>query len=131
MVLPGYPHHVTQRGVRSMDIFFTREDRLLYLDTLKEHAAAQGLDILAWCLMTNHIHLVVVPTCEETMAHAIGETHRLYTRAINFREGVRGHLFQERFFSCPLDETHFIAAVRYVQRNPVRASLVEALCRYQ
>ncbi len=78
-----------------------------------------GLRFLSYCLMSNHVHLVAVPEQEESLARAIGEGHRLYTRMVNFRQGVRGYLFQGRFFSCPLDENYLYACVRYVERNPV------------
>lgn len=131
VVLPGVPHHITQRGVRSMEVFGSDEDRELYLRLLRTQAARFGLNILSWCLMSNHVHLVAVPKKAESLARAVGETHRLYTRAINVREGVRGHLFQERFFSCPLDDRHGVAAVRYVERNPVRAKLAKEAWGYK
>ena len=123
-VVPGYPHHVTQRGVRSLDVFRDDDDRRAYLELLGEQSARFGLKFLAWCLMSNHLHLVAVPEVERALALAVGEAHRRYTRLVNFRAGVRGHLFQERFHSCVLDERHLLAAARYVELNPVRAGLV-------
>jgi len=125
VVLPGIPHHVTQRGVRNMDIFFTSEDREIYKTLLLEQSKRFGLDIVSYCLMSNHVHLIVIPHTEISLAKAIGETHRLYTREINFRQKVRGYLFQGRFFSSPLDERHFFAALKYVEQNPVRAKMVQ------
>jgi putative transposase len=124
VVLPGHPHHVTQRGVRSMDIFWSDDDREEYIGHLLEQGHRFGLALLAYCLMTNHVHFVVVPDKPDSLAQGIGEAHRRYTRFVNFRQGKRGHLFQRRFYSCPMDEPHFIAAVVYVERNPVRAGLV-------
>lgn len=86
---------------------------------------------LAWCLMTNHVHLIAVPNEADSLARGIGEAHRRYTRMINLREEVRGHLFQERFFSCPLDEQHLFAAVVYILRNPVRAGLAREATAYR
>lgn len=123
MVVPGYPHHVTQRGVRSLPIFRNDDDRKSYLNLLSEFSQRAQLEILAWCLMTNHVHLVVLPRRENALARGLGEAHRRYTRNINFAEGVRGHLFQERFHSCALDERHLIAAARYTELNPVKAGL--------
>jgi len=123
-VVPGYPHHVTQRGVRSLDVFRDDDDRRAYLELLGEQSARFGLKFLAWCLMSNHLHLVAVPEVERALALAVGEAHRRYTRLVNFRAGVRGHLFQERFHSCVLDERHLLAAARYAELNPVRAGLV-------
>ncbi len=124
IVVPGYPHHVTQRGVRSMDVFHSESDRREYLSMLGEEIAWHGVAILAWCLMTNHVHFVAVPHRETSLAGAFGAAHRRYTRMKNFAVGVRGYLFQGRFGSCVLDESHLMAAARYVELNPVRVGLV-------
>ncbi len=123
IVVPGYPHHVTQRGVRSLDVFHCDGDRHAYLSFLSEEAVRFGTDILAWCLMTNHVHFIAVPQQETSLARTFGEAHRRYTRMKNFSQGVRGYLFQGRFASCVLDEHHLVAAARYVALNPVRAGL--------
>lgn len=123
MVIPGLPHHVAQRGVRSMPIFRDDRDRNAYLRLLHEQGRRFGLVFQAWCLMTNHVHLIATPRRPESLARGIGEAHRLYTRMRNFEEDVRGYLFQGRFRSCVLDETHLIRAARYVEMNPVRARL--------
>ncbi|MBI2175043.1 MAG: transposase [Candidatus Omnitrophica bacterium] len=118
------PYHVTQRGNRRQPVFFTEEDRRVYLHLLKGQANRYGLEVWAYCLMTNHVHLIVVPRQQQALTRAIAETHRRYTRHINFREGWRGYLWQGRFASVPLDEQYLYAAVRYVERNPVHAKLV-------
>ena len=125
VVVPEYPHHVTQRGVRSMAIVQSDEERRSYLNYLGEEAARFEVEILAWCLMTNHVHFIAVPGKEDSLARAFGEAHRRYTRMKNFREGVRGYLFQGRFSSCVLDEAHLSAATSYVELNPVRAGMVK------
>lgn len=130
-VLPGFPHHITQRGVRSMPVFFSDADREEYLRLQKEQGERFGVKFISYCLMTNHIHLIAIPEDETGLSRAIGEAHRLYTRRINFREKVRGYLFQGRFFSCPLDNTYLLAAVRYVERNPVRAKMVKHAWDYK
>ncbi len=130
LVIPGYPHHVTQRGVRSMNIFHNDEDRLAYLEFMAKEGKRFGVTFLAWCLMDNHVHLIAVPDAETSLARAIGEAHRRYTRMKNFAEGVRGYLFQGRFFSCVLDEPHLLAAARYVELNPVKAGLVSQPWEY-
>ena len=130
VVLEGRPHHVTQRGVRSMKVFSGGRDYREYLRLLRREAEAKVLEVFSWCLMPNHIHLVVTPQEKSVLAEAIGEAHKRYTRSVNFREGVRGYLFQGRFYSCPLDERHFMAAVRYVERNPVRAGLAKEAWQY-
>jgi putative transposase len=108
-----------------MDVFFSDEDRQAYLKLLATQGHLHGVEYLAWCLMTNHVHLIAVPTDSSSLAAGIGEAHKLYTRRINFREGWRGFLFQGRFFSCPIEPSRLIAVVRYVLQNPVRAGLVD------
>jgi len=132
VVLSNLPHHVIQRGVRSLPLFFSESDRETYLGLLDQFATKADLKILAWCLMTNHIHLVVVPPEDPTaLARAIGEAHRRYTRMINLRNDVRGHLFQERFHSFPIQsDHHLLTVVRYVERNPVRAKMVRQAANY-
>jgi len=125
VVIPGIPHHIIQRGNRRQDVFFSDNDRKLYLGLLKDHCRKAGIKIWAYCLMRNHIHLVAVPEREDSFARGIGEAHRKYTRAINFREGWRGYLWQGRFSSYPLDEMYLYAAIRYVERNPVRAGITK------
>jgi putative transposase len=130
VIAPGYPHHVTQRGVRSLPIFRNDEDRKMYLEFMARETKRYGVKILAWCLMTNHVHLIAVPKDAEGLARGIGEAHKRYSRMRNFDEGVRGYLFQGRFGSCVLDEKHLVAAVRYVERNPVRAGMVRVAWAY-
>lgn len=123
VVIPGVPHHVTQRGNRRMETFFGDDDYTHYRTLLAEHCARAGVAVWAYCLMPNHVHLVLVPDHEDGLRRALGETHRRYTRHVNLREDWRGHLWQERFHSFPMDEYHLAAAVRYVEFNPVRAGL--------
>ena len=91
---------------------------------MAEWCRAYNVAIWAWCLMPNHVHLIAVPTSMEGLARAIGEAHRRYTRRINFREQWRGHLWQERFASFPMDERYLLATARYIEMNPVAANLV-------
>jgi putative transposase len=130
IVVPHYPHHVTQRGVRSITVFHSDNDRHRYLEFLSEENDRFGVNILAWCLMTNHVHFIAVPDSETALARAFGEAHRRYTRMKNFEEGVRGYLFQGRFSSVVLDERHLMAAARYVELNPVRAGMVSHAWEY-
>jgi putative transposase len=131
IVVVGYPHHITQRGVRSIAIFSSDEDRHQYLQYIQEESARHDLEILAWCLMTNHVHFVAVPYTEESLARGFGEAHKRYTRMKNFRDDVRGYLFQGRFGSCVLDERHLLAAVSYVENNPVTAGMVKHAWQYK
>lgn len=137
LVVTGYPHHIVQRGVRSMDIFADDKDRRCYLKFLSEEALRFGLVFKSWCLMSNHVHLIAVPENENSLARAVGEAHRRYTWFKNREAGVRGYLFQGRFNSCVLDNKHFLAAARYIELNPVKAGMVKraqdynwSSCRY-
>ena len=127
----GEPHHVIQRGNRSQKVFLKEEDKAEYLKILNLQSKLFGLEVWAYCLMDNHVHLIVVPQQGEGLKAGIGEAHRLYTRMINFREGWRGYLWQGRFKSFPLDERYLYAAVRYVERNPVRAGIVKKAEEYR
>ncbi|MBF0279936.1 MAG: transposase [SAR324 cluster bacterium] len=131
VVLPKIPHHVTQRGVRSMNIFFDEGDQKLYLRLMKEQGERAGLEFLSYCLMDNHVHLIVIPKHESSLRQGIGEAHRLYTRSVNIRQNTRGYLFQGRFYSCPLDRVHLGEAARYVERNPVRANMCRKAEEYR
>ncbi len=131
VICPGIPHHITQRGNRRQETFFCDDDYLAYIDLLAEWSRKYGVDIWAWCLMPNHLHLIAVPQAETSFARALGEAHRRYTRRINFRENWRGHLWQERFASFPMDESHLLAAVRYVEMNPVAAGLAVHPAEYR
>jgi putative transposase len=125
IVIPEVAHHVTQRGNRRMPIFFSDEDRTEYLRLLTTACRAADTRCLAWCLMDNHVHLILVPVSADGLRATLGEAHRNYSRRINFREGWRGYLFQGRFASYPMDDAHLIAAVRYVENNPVAARMVK------
>ncbi len=124
-IVPGIAHHITQRGNNRQQVFRTDEDRCLYLDLLVRHAGRNGITILAYCLMTNHVHMVAVPERADSLAHALGWTHSEYAQEWNRAEARTGHLWQGRFYSCPLDRTHLENVIRYVELNPVRAGLVE------
>lgn len=125
LVVPGVPHHVTQRGNRRQPVFFSDDDYRLYARLLAAWCAEAGTAVWAWCLMPNHVHLILVPSHEDGLRAALGETHRRYTRHINGREDWSGHLWQSRFASYPMDEAHLLACARYVELNPVRAGLAE------
>lgn len=130
VVIPGCPHHVTQRGNRREAVFFTPDDRRRYLALLAEYAAKGGLAIQAYCLMTNHVHLVAVPAAEGSLGGTLKPVHMRYSQHVNRTQGLGGRLWQGRFFSCPLDREHLWAAVRYVERNPVRAGLTDSAEAY-
>ena len=130
IVLPGLPHHITQRGNNRQDVFFVDSDRVRYLEILSKQCALYGLTVEAYCLMTNHIHIIATPSKEASLSKAVGRTHFLYTQYINRMHNRSGHLWQNRFSSCAMDDAHYLTAVRYVERNPVRARMVRKPWRY-
>ncbi|MCE5241175.1 transposase [bacterium] len=124
-VVPGYPYHLTARGNERAQVFFLDDDCRQYLLWLADYSAKYGLKTWAYCLMANHVHLVTVPLTETGLSDVFGALQMRYARRINDRRGTTGHVWEGRFRACPVDERHLIAAVRYVERNPVRAGLVE------
>ncbi len=125
VVAPGVPHHVIQRGNRRQETFFGKADYRAYLELMAECCGRCAVDIWAYCLMPNHVHLIATPKTQDGLRLAIGEAHRRYSRRVNAREDWTGHLWQGRFASFPMDETHLLAAARYVELNPVRARLAK------
>jgi putative transposase len=130
IVVPSQPHHVIQRGNNRQDVFFVDDDRRVYIELLRDHAQRFGFSVLGYCLMTNHVHIIGTPEREDSLAKAIGRTHFRYTQYVNRLHGRVGHLWQNRFFSCTLDEVHCGRAMVYVERNPVRARMVRKAWRY-
>jgi putative transposase len=123
-VFPGLPHHVTQRGNGRAQTFFRDADYRLYRDLLAEHAAAAGVEVWAWVLMPNHVHLILVPADVDGLRRALAPVHRRYAGTIHTRLERCGHFWQGRFGCVAMDESHLGAALRYVALNPVRARLV-------
>jgi putative transposase len=125
IVWTGCPYHVTHRGNRGGAVFVQESDYLVYLDMLSSNSVREGLKVWAYCLMPNHVHLIVVGENVNSMARALGNTHRRHAQRLNGHQGWTGHLWANRFYSTPMDERHLWVAVRYVELNPVRAGLVE------
>jgi REP-associated tyrosine transposase len=124
LVYPNVPHHVTQRGNRRGTVFFTDGDRATYLHWLKDYTGKHAIDVLAYCLMTNHVHLVVVPATPHALHRALRPLHTRYAQRINRIRGWKGHLWQGRYFASPLDGPWTWSAIRYVECNPVRAGMI-------
>ena len=124
-VFPGHPHHVTQRGNGRAQTFFEEEDYALYRDLLGQHCAAAGVEIWAWVLMPNHVHLVLTPSDPDGIRRALAVVHRRYAGHVHARLQRTGHFWQGRFGCVAMDEAHLATALRYVVLNPVRARLVE------
>ena len=123
IVVPSRPHHVTQRGTRSQKTFFFEGDYRFYIRLMAEFTTKTDTAVWAYCLMPNHVHMVMVPSSQDGLRATLAEVHRRYARFINKREGWQGHLWQERYHSCPMDESHLLAAVRYIEMNPVSANI--------
>ena len=123
VVVPEIPHHVTARGNRREPIYFEDGDQDVYCDMLAAQTRKAGVEVWAYCLMPNHVHLILTPRDDIGLGRAVGECHRRYTAFVNARARWTGHLFDGRFASVAMDEAHLVAAVRYVSLNPVRAGL--------
>lgn len=130
VVAEAVPHHVTQRGNNRQDIFLTDDDRRFYIDLLREKCEQFGVSLLGYCLMTNHVHFVAVPRRADSLAKTLGQTHWRYAMRFNRRYRRSGHLWQNRFYSCPLGPSHLLASLAYVDVNPVRAGLVGDAAQY-
>jgi REP-associated tyrosine transposase len=130
VVAVGMPHHVTQRGNDRRDVFFHHRDRSVYLNALFEHAERYRVDIWGYCLMTNHVHLIAVPESDTSLARTLGRTHADYARYANAVRRGCGHLWQARFYSCPMERAHCWQALSYIEQNPVRAGLAGKAAEY-
>ncbi|MFZ5678015.1 MAG: transposase [Pseudomonadota bacterium] len=124
LVVPGLPHHVTQRGNGRQRTFFADADYALYRDLLAESLKAAGVECWAWVLMPNHVHLILAPSDEDGLRRALAPVHRRYAGLIHARRNRSGHFWQGRFGCAVMDESHLAAALVYVMHNPVRARLV-------
>jgi putative transposase len=124
-VLPDVPCHITQRGVDRRETFSSDTDRLTYLRLLRDNLPDARATILGFCLMTNHVHLIAVPERQDSLAVLLRRVHGRYAQYYNTRSARTGHLWQNRFFACVLDESHLWTALAYVDRNPLRAGMVE------
>jgi len=125
VVIPNCPHHVIQRGNRRLKVFFSDDDKAFYLTLIRRQIEKHGISIWAFCLMDNHVHYAAVPSNKESFARGFGGAHMKYTHIINTREDWKGYLWQGRFITYPLDPAYLYSAVRYIERNPVRAGMVK------
>ncbi|MBU2102024.1 MAG: transposase [Candidatus Omnitrophota bacterium] len=131
IVIPHTAHHITQRGNYRQNVFDKERDYKQYCEWINEYAQETGLDILAYCLMKNHVHFIVVPKQESDMAAVFKTTHMRYAHYINRQRKAKGHLWQGRFYSCILEDTHLYRAIRYVENNPLRAKIVKCAEDYE
>jgi len=132
VVAEGLPHHVTQRGNNRSQVFFDDDDRRFYLWTLAQYRRKYGVDIWGYCLMDNHMHALAVPHEPDSLARCFAGTNLIYTQHVNRKQGRSGRLWQNRFFSCPVDKDEYLWPVlRYIDRNPVRSRMVHHAWEYQ
>jgi putative transposase len=130
VVAVGLPHHITQRGNYRQDVFRNDGDRVTYLGLISEYCKPAQLRLIGYCLMTNHVHLIAVPEREDSLARALGPAHCRYAHCVNARRHSTGHLWQNRYYSTAMDEAHLRRAMRYVERNPVRAGMLTDAAEY-
>jgi putative transposase len=123
-VVAGLAYHITQRGTNRESVFFSHSDRRYYLELISENLSDSGVRVLAYCLMSNHVHLVAVPGAADSLAVLFRRVHGRYAQYLNVRRRRSGHLWQNRYFSCPLGASHLGRALQYVERNPVRAGML-------
>ena len=130
IVVADCAHHVTQRGNQRAVVFGPDQDRSVYLNLIKRNSRDCGVSVLGYSLMPNHVHWIVTPHAEEALAEALGRTHYRYSHYFQAQRATRGHLWPNRFYSCPLGCDHLVVAMRYVEQNPVRAGFVESAEAY-
>jgi len=132
IIATGYPHHITQRGNNRATVFFDDEDRQLYLKLLAGYSLKHHFQVWAYCLMSNHIHLLAVPETEASLSRGIGLTNQMYTQYLNRKLKQSGRIWQNRFFSCVVENDQYLWAVaRYIERNPLKAGIVANLEEYR
>jgi putative transposase len=125
IVIPGWVHHVTQRGNHRQVVFFSDHDRSVYLELLSRYFTVYGVMLIGYCLMDNHVHLVVIPERESSLSEGVGQLHHDFALWQNIQCGRTGHLWQNRFYSCPVEGEHVWQVLGYVELNPARAHMVE------
>ncbi|MBU1043547.1 MAG: transposase [Candidatus Omnitrophica bacterium] len=131
IVIPNTAHHITQRGNYRQTIFDRQEDYIQYCEWLDKYAQEKSLEIIAYCLMNNHVHFIVVPKKEQDLAEVFKIVHMRYSHYINKQRAAKGHLWQGRFYSCILADDHLYRAIRYLENNPVRAKIVKQAWEYE
>jgi putative transposase len=132
VVAEGYPHHIIQRGNNRQNVFFDSEDRVFYLELLKKYSKECGNSVHAYCLMENHVHMLLTPERQDSLAKAMQKLSLRFTQHINRKFNRTGRLWECRYFSAIVDkETYLWSVLRYIEKNPVRAKLVERPAQYK
>ncbi len=125
ITIPGFPHHVIQRGLQGRQTFLSHDDYVTYLEIITECCLRHGVDVWAYCLMPDHVHLIAVPGEKNALTRCLGAAHGRYTRYINLGTGNTGQFWQGRYASHLLDEQYLIACARYIEINPVKRDYVD------
>jgi len=131
IVIPENPHHITQRGNYRQKVFDNEKNYQQYCEWVNEYAEKNSVDIIGYCLMINHVHFIVIPKEEKSLASLFNNIHMRYSQYLNRQRKQKGHLWQGRFYSCILDEAHLYRAIRYVENNPVKAKIVKESWKYK
>ena len=131
VVFEGVVHHITQRGNYRQSVFEDDSDKRKYVEFIREYSEKYGMKIYAYCLMSNHVHFIAAPVKEDSLAMTFKYANMRYSSYFNKKNKRSGHLWQGRFYSCPLQFEHALEALRYVERNPVRARMVELPWEYE
>lgn len=131
IVIPGLAHHITQRGNNRQIVFDENIDYLKYCHWISKYSLLCGLDILAYCLMPNHVHFIAIPRDTESISRTFQFTQMRYAQYMHEKRGASGHLWQGRFYSCVLSESHLYRAIRYIERNPVKGQSVKYAWEYE
>jgi len=131
VVIPGIPYHITQRGNYKQNIFSDDGDRVKYLTLVTDYTKEQQIKVLAYCLMMNHVHFIMVPPKSESLGLIFNQISRRYAVYFNRKFDRLGHLWQDRYYSCPLDKDHLYEAIRYIENNPVKSEYVQSAEEYR
>ena len=131
VVFEGVVHHITQRGNYRQNVFEDDSDKSKYIEFIREYSEKYGMKIYAYCLMSNHVHFIAAPVKEDSLAMTFKYSNMRYSSYFNRKNKRSGHLWQGRFYYCPLQFEHALEALRYVERNPVRARIVELHWEYE
>lgn len=126
LVVPEYPHHVILRGNNKSAIFYNDTNRRFFIECLKETKEKTKSTIYAYCLMINHVHLLIVPSTEKSLGNMIQSLGRRYVQYINKLHKRTGTLWEGRFKSSLVSKDEYLLTCsRYVELNPVRAKMVK------
>ena len=126
-----FPHHVVQRGNNREKVFINEEDKKKYLSLLKEYSSKWDTYILAYCLMSNHVHSLTRPITNESLYKMMQGITLCYTQYFNRTYKRTGRLWESRYHSCVVDKEKYLwAAARYIEQNPVRVKIVKKAADY-